>query len=60
MIILRKNAEIIGLKSDFTIIDDDDQARLIKQILGDLNIDPKQFLPKNYYYNYFVSYHQLL
>ena len=46
--ILRKNAEIVGLRSDFTIIDDDDQTRLIKQILGDLNIDPKQFLPKNY------------
>ena len=46
--ILRKNAEVVGLTSDFTIIDDDDQLRLIKQILLDLNIDGKQFPPKTY------------
>ena len=31
--ILRRHAEKVGLKSDFTIIDSDDQIRLIKQIL---------------------------
>ena len=46
--ILRKHAELVGLTHDFSIIDDDDQSRLIKQILSDLNIDSKQFLPKNY------------
>jgi DNA helicase-2/ATP-dependent DNA helicase PcrA len=46
--ILRRHAEIVGLKSDFTIIDQDDQLRLIKQILADLNIDTKQFPAKNY------------
>ncbi len=46
--ILRRHPEIIGLKSDFTIIDSDDQGRLLKQILGDLNIDAKQFNPKSY------------
>ncbi|MFM7558391.1 MAG: ATP-dependent helicase, partial [Alphaproteobacteria bacterium] len=46
--ILRKNAELVGLTHDFSIIDDDDQVRLIKQILSDFNIDTKQFLPKNY------------
>ncbi len=46
--ILRRHPEIVGLKSDFTIIDDDDQKRLLKQILGDLNIDAKQFPQKNY------------
>lgn len=46
--ILRRHAEIVGLKSDFTIIDQDDQLRLIKQIMADENIDAKQFLPKNY------------
>ncbi|HLD76581.1 MAG TPA: UvrD-helicase domain-containing protein, partial [Rickettsiales bacterium] len=46
--IVRRHAEIVGLKSDFTIIDQDDQTRLIKQILGDLNIDTKQFPAKNY------------
>ncbi len=46
--ILRRNPETVGLKSDFTIIDDDDQNRLIKQILNDFNIDTKQFAPKIY------------
>ncbi len=46
--ILRRHSETVGLKSDFTIIDSDDQTRLIKQILADLNIDGKQFPAKNY------------
>lgn len=46
--ILRRHAEVVGLKSDFTIIDQDDQTRLIKQILGDFNIDTKQYPAKNY------------
>lgn len=49
--ILRRHPEIVGLRSDFTIIDDDDQMRLIKQILLDFNIDPKQFAPKAYLNN---------
>ncbi len=46
--ITRRHAEIVGLKNDFTIIDQDDQLRLIKQILADLNVDTKQFPAKNY------------
>ncbi len=46
--ILRRHSEVVGLRSDFTIIDDDDQNRLLKQILNDLNIDPKQFPTKVY------------
>lgn len=46
--ITRRHAEIVGLKSDFTIIDQDDQLRLLKQILADLDIDTKQFPAKNY------------
>ncbi len=46
--ILRRHPEVVGLSSDFTIVDDDDQTRLLKQILGDFNIDPKQFAPKAY------------
>ncbi len=46
--ILRRHAEIVGLKSDFIIIDADDQLRLVKQILADLNIDTKQYPAKNY------------
>ncbi len=44
--ILRKYAESIGLQSNFTILDTDDQLRLIKQILKAENIDEKQHLPK--------------
>src|SRR3989338_3406694 len=46
--ILRRHAEVVGLRSDFTIIDDDDQNRLLKQILSDFNIDTKQFPGKAY------------
>lgn len=46
--ILRRHAEVVGLKSDFTIIDQDDQLRLLKQILADLSIDTKQYPAKNY------------
>ncbi len=46
--ILRRHPEAVGLRSDFTIIDDDDQTRLLKQILNDFNIDPKQFPAKGY------------
>lgn len=46
--ILRRHPEAVGLRNDFTIIDDDDQTRLLKQILADFNIDPKQFPAKAY------------
>ena len=46
--ITRRHAEVVGLKNDFTIIDQDDQLRLIKQIIADFNIDAKQFPAKNY------------
>ena len=46
--ILRRHAELVGLTSDFTIIDPDDQNRLIKQIMIDLDIDIKDFPVKNY------------
>ena len=32
--ILRRHAELVGLKSDFTILDVDDQIRLLKQLLA--------------------------
>ena len=46
--ILRRHPEVVGLKSDFVIIDEDDQIRLIKQIIADFNIDNKQFPAKSY------------
>ncbi|MGD9649781.1 MAG: ATP-dependent helicase [Dongiaceae bacterium] len=36
--ILRRHAELVGLKSNFTILDEDDQLRLIKQLLQANNI----------------------
>ena len=44
--ILRKHAELIGLKSNFIIIDSDDQLKLIKQICERENIDIKEKTPK--------------
>ncbi len=41
--ILRRNAELVGLKPDFTILDTDDQIRLIKQLLELENIDEKRW-----------------
>ncbi|MHB1109148.1 MAG: ATP-dependent helicase [Devosia sp.] len=41
--ILRRHAELVGLKSDFTILDTDDQIRLIKQLLEVENIDEKRW-----------------
>ena len=44
--ILRKHAEAVGLKSNFTIIDQDDQVKLIKNICKAENIDVKKISPK--------------
>ena len=44
--ILRKHADAAGLKSNFTIIDQDDQTRLIKNICKAENIDTKKISPK--------------
>ncbi|BBF79713.1 ATP-dependent helicase [Asticcacaulis excentricus] len=43
---LRRHAELVGLKSSFNIIDDDDQTRLLKQIMEARRIDTKRFPPK--------------
>lgn len=44
--ILRRHAELVGLKSNYTILDQDDQERLIKQVLEAENIDAKRWTPK--------------
>ena len=43
--ILRKHAQAVGLKSNFSIIDQDDQLRLIKNISKAENIDTKKISP---------------
>ena len=40
---LRRHAELAGLKSNFTILDADDQLRLIKQVVEAANIDEKRW-----------------
>jgi DNA helicase II / ATP-dependent DNA helicase PcrA len=41
--ILRRHAEMVGLKSSFTILDTDDQLRLAKQIIEAENIDERRW-----------------
>ncbi|MCC0069851.1 MAG: UvrD-helicase domain-containing protein [Rhodobacteraceae bacterium] len=41
--ILRRHAELVGLKSNFTILDTDDQIRLMKQVIAAANIDEKRW-----------------
>ncbi len=43
---LRTHAEKVGLTQGFTILDDDDQQRLIKQLLEADNIDTKKCPPR--------------
>ena len=44
--LLRKHAPAVGLKSNYTILDTDDQTRLIKNICKAENIDIKQIAPR--------------
>ena len=44
--ILRKHAKAAGLNSNFTILDTDDQIRLIKNICKSENIDTKKLSPR--------------
>ncbi|WP_121063889.1 ATP-dependent helicase [Chachezhania antarctica] len=41
--LLRRHAELVGLKSNFTILDTDDQLRLLKQLVRAENIDDKRW-----------------
>jgi DNA helicase-2/ATP-dependent DNA helicase PcrA len=41
--LLRRHAELAGLKSNFTILDTDDQIRLMKQLILAANIDEKRW-----------------
>ncbi len=44
--LLRRHAELVGLKSNFTILDSDDQIRLLKELLKVNNIDEKRWPPR--------------
>ncbi|RBO52218.1 DNA helicase II [Rhodovulum sp. BSW8] len=41
--LLRRHAELVGLKSNFTILDTDDQIRLLKQLIAAANMDEKRW-----------------
>ncbi len=41
--LLRRHAELVGLKSNFTILDTDDQIRLLKQLIKAEQIDDKRW-----------------
>ncbi|MFL6739078.1 MAG: ATP-dependent helicase, partial [Sphingomicrobium sp.] len=40
---LRSHAELVGLQSNFTILDTDDQLRLMKQLISASNLDEKRW-----------------
>ena len=43
---LRRHAELVGLTSSFSILDTDDQMRLLKQVMEAERIDTKRFVPQ--------------
>ncbi len=45
--ILRRHAELVGLESNFTILDTDDQVRLLKQVISAADLDEKQWPARN-------------
>ena len=51
--ILRREAHFVGYERSFTIYDSGDQLSVIKRIMRDANIDPKDFNPKSV--QYFIS-----
>ncbi len=45
--ILRRHAELVGLKSNFTILDSDDVLRLLKQLIQTEGLDDKRWPARN-------------
>jgi DNA helicase II / ATP-dependent DNA helicase PcrA len=44
--ILRSHADAVGLGADFTVLDADDQMRVLKQVMADAHMDPKATPPQ--------------
>ena len=44
--LLRRHAELVGLKANFTILDTDDQLRLMKQVIEAADLDPRRWTPR--------------
>ncbi|MCW2928025.1 MAG: pcrA: ATP-dependent helicase PcrA, partial [Thermoleophilia bacterium] len=58
--LLRREAERLGFKSSFTIYDQGDQVRLVKQCLEFLEKDPKRFTPASVHHAISNAKNQLL
>jgi len=46
--ILRRDIDLIGYELNFGILDDADQLSVIKEVMKELNLDPKRQSPKNF------------
>ena len=47
---LRRHSSFVNLKNNFTILDSEDQLRLLKQVINSLELDIKLHVPKKYLY----------
>ena len=45
--IIKENYDFFGLNSNFTILDEQDSISVIKKIVKDMNLDEKQYNPRN-------------
>jgi DNA helicase II / ATP-dependent DNA helicase PcrA len=57
---LRREAERLGYRSNFTIYDDQDQVRLVKACLEELGKDPKRFSPRGIHHQISDAKNQLV
>ncbi len=46
LLILREHYQELGYKENFTILDSDDSLTIIKKIMKEMNLDPKQYNPR--------------
>ncbi len=46
LFLLKKHYDLLGYDHNFTILDSDDVLTLIKKIIKDMNLDPKEYNPK--------------
>src|SRR6476646_4918484 len=58
--ILRREAPRLGYRSNFTIYDSADQVRLTKQVLEELEKDPKRFVPRGIHAQISAAKNQLV
>ena len=58
--ILRREAQRLGYRSNFTIYDQADQVRLTKQVLEELEKDPKRFVPRGIHAQISAAKNQLV